>query len=191
MYNLIQNISVFEIWFDLKVGENVVKTTPQPSFTVVWVWSVRLGGGREPVCPATVLMSWHSHFIFRPLFSQHQCDSPTGYPVNRRHVSNTCWAHVIGDLQLHSLMRILDRVAPPISLINPLSFGWINTLSASFKCIIIIFTRVPRTWYQLGLANILQCCSCFPAVKLSRVPLYKLFNLACEVWSTMHFGIRS
>lgn len=107
MYNLIQNISVFEIWFDLKVGENVVKTTPQPSFTVVWVWSVRLGGGREPVCPATVLMSWHSHFIFRPLFSQHQCDSPTGYPVNRRHVSNTCWAHVIGDLQLHSLMRIL------------------------------------------------------------------------------------
>ena len=138
---------MFLIWFNLKVGENVVKTTPQPSFTVVWVWSEQLGGGCEPPRTATVLMSAHSHFIFRPLFSQHQCDSPTGYPVNRRHVSNTCWAHVIGNLQLHSVWGYSDRVAPPISLINPLSFGWINTLSASFKCIIIIFTRVQRTWY--------------------------------------------
>ena len=96
----------FEIWFNLKVGENVVKTTPQPSFTVVWVWSRRLGGGCEPPRTATVLMSGHSHFIFRPLFSQHQCDSPTGYPVNRRHVSNTCWGTRDWKLTAPLCMRI-------------------------------------------------------------------------------------
>ena len=38
---------------------------------------------------------------------------------------------------------------------------------------------------------ILHPCSCVPAVQFSRVPLYKLFNLAWEALGTMHFTSRS
>ena len=65
-----------------------------------------VGAVSKPPSSATVLMSGHSHFIFRPLFSQHQCDSPTGYPVNRRHVSNTCWGTRDWKLTAPLCMRI-------------------------------------------------------------------------------------
>ena len=45
-----------------------------------------------------VLLPWRSWVCFRPLFSQTQCDSPTGIPIRWGHVSDTCHTHVSGAL---------------------------------------------------------------------------------------------
>ena len=45
-----------------------------------------------------VLLAWLPRVCFRPLFSQTQCDSPTGNPIRWGHVSLTCHTHVSGVL---------------------------------------------------------------------------------------------
>ena len=130
-----------------------------------------------------VLFPWLSWVCFRPLFSQTQCDSPTGIPIRWGHVSDTCYTHVSGATHSSCLgFRCLENPTPALeSLIT-------------INCVHVITALL--SWHPWSRGTrphqaILHPCSCVPAVQFSRVPLYKLFNLAWEALGTMHFTSRS